>query len=166
MLSTGQIWNMLAAFGILDDSGGMRRAWENSATLGLGQYNSKLHQPCRSVCVGTSSLKNKSYLSRTQKNAAIYSLFTRSTKIFPLNYWLIKRFWSRHKRLSNDIWTNNRSQEQLLRCGSHSTVVATQFDSCCSCAESYSVQWPNFMLRTSCSKHFVLAMLHLCNIIL
>jgi len=57
---------MLAAFGILDNSEGMRRAWEKSATLGLGQYNSKLHQPCRSVC----------------ESAAISSLFTRSTRIF------------------------------------------------------------------------------------
>jgi len=73
---------MLAAFGILDDSGGVRRAWEKSAALGLGQYKRKLHQPCCSVCVGTSSLKKKSYLSRTQKSDAIYSLFTRSTKIF------------------------------------------------------------------------------------
>jgi hypothetical protein len=58
---------MLAAFGILDDSGSMGRSWEKSATLGLGQYNTKLHQPCSSLCVGTSSLKKKLYLSRTQK---------------------------------------------------------------------------------------------------
>jgi hypothetical protein len=62
---------MLAALGILDDCGGVRRAWEKSAALGLGQYNSKLHQPCRSVCVGTSSLKKKSYLSKTQQNCTV-----------------------------------------------------------------------------------------------
>jgi hypothetical protein len=162
VLSATQIWNMLAAFGILDNSGGTRRAWEKSATLGLGQYNSKLHQPWRSVCVGTSSLKKKSYLSRTQKKCCDLLFIYKKHKDFPLNYWLIKGFWSRPKHFSNDlsvtrlqVWVSQHSSghtvwqllllHRVLQCPVAKFYVAN-FLSEASCVSNIALMQLNFIL--------------------